>query len=54
MNGRASGKRELSKRRKTPSTYRRVVTENGAKERCEFMARTKVLHLEPATTRRTA
>ena len=28
MNGRASSKRELSKRSKKPSTYRRVVTEN--------------------------
>jgi hypothetical protein len=28
MNGRASQKKELSKRRENPSTYRRVVTEN--------------------------
>ena len=28
MNGRATRKRELSKRGKKPSTYRRVVTEN--------------------------
>jgi hypothetical protein len=28
MNGKASRKRELSKRGKKPSTYRRVVTEN--------------------------
>ena len=28
MNGRGSRKKELSKRGKTPSTYRRIVTEN--------------------------
>ena len=69
MNGRASGRRELSKRGKRTSTYRRVVMANvngrsviaGHKARSKRRERVtrihgakKLLHLEPATRRRTA